>query len=405
MERSNGCDVAIVGGGLAGGLIALALAERCPGLHVRVIEGGAAAGGHHRWSWFASDLDPAGTRLMAPFRMAQWHEGYEVAFPRHCRTLQTPYRSLASRDFAAHLATALPAGTLATGQRVAGLAADGVTLAEGGRVPAGVVIDCRGFQPTARLQGGWQVFLGRHLRTDRPHGLTRPTIMDATVDQTDGYRFVYVLPLAADEVFIEDTYYQDAPVLDRPLLSGRLDAYAAAHGWAGTVLEQETGVLPVITGGDFAGWQAEQRVPGVARAGAGAGFVHPLTSYTLPFAVETALAVADAFAHQPQMTGDALATMLEQRAADHWRRTGFYRLLGSMLFGAAGPAERYRVFERFYTLSDPLIERFYAGRSTWTDRLRVLSGRPPVPIGAAVQALVQPRAPLYSGTQQQRDCA
>lgn len=405
MDRSNGCDVAIVGGGLAGGLIALALAQKCPALHVRVIEGGPAIGGHHRWSWFASDLDEAGTRLLAPFRKAEWPAGYEVAFPRYRRTLDTQYRSLSSHDYAEHLAATLPAGTLATGRRAEAVATDGVMLADGEQVPAGAVIDCRGFRPSRHLQGGWQVFLGRELRLDRPHGLARPTIMDARVDQADGYRFVYVLPLTADTLFIEDTYYQDSPVLDRALLSGRLDAYVAAHGWTGTVTGEETGVLPVITGGDFAAWQAEGHVPGVARAGAGGGFVHPLTSYTLPFAVETALAVAEAFATRPGLTGTELAAMLQQRARDHWRAMGFYRLLGNMLFGAAAPAERYRVFERFYTLKPSLVERFYAGRSTWADRVRVLSGKPPVPVTAAVRALAGTRPPLYLGAQQQRDSA
>ncbi|KHL26480.1 hypothetical protein PK98_08690 [Croceibacterium mercuriale] len=402
---SNGCDVAIVGGGLAGGLIALALATRCPDLHIRVIEEGAQPGGNHRWSWFASDLDEAGTRLLAPLTKAEWHAGYEVAFPHGGRVLETDYRSLGSDDFASHLTAVLPAGTLVTGQRAQDVAADGVTMADGARLPAGAVIDCRGFRPTRHLRGGWQVFMGRTLQLERPHGLTRPIIMDATVDQVDGYRFVYVLPMAADAVFIEDTYYQDSPVLDRALLSGRIDAYAAAHGWTGTMTHEETGVLPVITGGDFAAWQAEMRVPGVARAGAGAGLVHPLTSYTLPFAVETALIVAEAFANKPALTGTALADLLEQRGREHWRRTGFYRLLGKMLFGAAAPAERYRVFERFYALKPSLIERFYAGRSTWADRVRVLSGKPPVPVGAAVRALAQDRPPLYLGAQTQRDSA
>jgi lycopene beta-cyclase len=59
-----------------------------------------------------------------------------------------------------------------------------------------------------------------------------------------------------------------------------------------------------------------------------------------------------------------------------------------MLFAAALPRERYRVFERFYRLPEPLIERFYAGKSTWADRARVLIGRPPVPVLRALRALV-----------------
>jgi lycopene beta-cyclase len=232
--------------------------------------------------------------------------------------------------------------------------------------------------------------MGRTLCLHTPHGVTRPLIMDARVEQIGGYRFVYVLPLSERDIFIEDTYYQDAPLLDRAALSARLDAYAVLHGWEGEVMGEETGVLPVITGGDFAMFQAEMRTPGVAAIGVRGGFTHPLTSYTLPFAVETALAVAEA----ASLPGPALAEMIEDRARRHWRTTGFYRLLGTMLFGAAEPEERWHVFARFYGLQAPLIERFYAARSTLKDRARILCGRPPVPIGKAIAALTGSQPPL-----------
>ena len=384
------CDIAIVGGGLAGGLIALALAQQRPEIAVRVVEAGPAAGGNHRWSWFASDLSAEGEALMQPFRAARWDEGYDVAFPGHARHLATPYRSLASEDFAAALARELPPGTIEAGKPVRTLAADGVVCEDGEAIAARAVIDCRGFAPTPHLCGGWQVFLGRRLRTAAPHRVGRPVIMDATVPQEGGYRFVYVLPLGADELFVEDTYYQDAPVLDRSALSRRLDEYCSRHGWTGELLGSEAGVLPVVTGGDFRRWQAERRIEGVARAGAHAGFLHPLTGYTLPFAVETALAVA----READLPGDQLAAMLEARGRAHWKRTRFYRRLGAMLLGAARPEERRRVFERFYRLDCGLIERFYAARSTRADRLRVLCGRPPVPFGRAFGALTSSRPSL-----------
>jgi lycopene beta-cyclase len=58
-----------------------------------------------------------------------------------------------------------------------------------------------------------------------------------------------------------------------------------------------------------------------------------------------------------------------------------------MLFRAADPPHRYRVLEHFYRLPEPVIARFYAGRSTMLDKMRILSGRPPVPIGRALSAL------------------
>ncbi len=247
--------------------------------------------------------------------------------------------------------------------------------------------------------------MGRHLRTPEAHGVSRPIIMDAEVDQLapygngqnsdeGAYRFVYVLPLGSHDLFIEDTYYADKPELDRALLSSRIDQYQRQMGWTGEQVGFETGVLPVITGGDFGAYQQGQRIEGVAQAGARGGFVHPLTSYTLPIAVDVALAVAE----DADLPGEQLAAKLEARARRHWSAMSFYRLLASLLFGAAEPTERDRIFARFYGLSEPLIERFYAGRSSFGQKFRVLAGKPPVPIHRAIKAMFSSYPPLTKPT-------
>lgn len=384
------CDIAIIGGGLSGGLIALALARYRPDVSVRLIESGAQLGGNHRWSWFATDLDTDGTQLMARFRKTEWGDGYDVRFPAHSRRLSASYRSLASEDFAATLERELAPDTIMANRQVAQVECDGAVLQDGTRISARSVVDCRGFADGSDLAGGWQVFMGRHVRTQQPHGITRPVIMDATVDQLapagngDAYRFVYVLPLGLHDVFVEDTYYADEPALDRSALSGRIDQYCRAAGLEGDPVGFETGVLPVVTGGDFGAFQAAHRKPGVAVAGARGGFMHPLTSYTLPIAVQVALAIA----RDADLPGEQLSAKLESMARRHWRRTGFYRALGRMLFSGAPPRNRFRIFERFYRLSEPLVERFYAGKSSMFDRARVLIGKPPIPIWHGAKALL-----------------
>jgi lycopene beta-cyclase len=244
------------------------------------------------------------------------------------------------------------------------------------------------------------VFLGQQFRCEKPHGLTRPVIMDASVDQLAphgngaAYRFVYVLPLSPTDVFIEDTYYADQPKMDAEVLKSRIAAYAHSKGWKGEVVDQEAGILPVISGGDFNTALAEIAIPGVAIAGARGGFSHPLTSYTLPFAVDNALAIAGLIARRPELSGEELAAFCQRRAKRHWRATGYYRMLSRMLFEAAEPDKRVVVFEHFYALRGALVERFYAGRSTWPDRLRILTGKPPVAIPRAIRALFSSGKPL-----------
>ena len=393
-------DVAIVGGGLAGGLIALALFRRNPDLNISLIEQGATLGGNHRWSWFESDLGGAADELLAPFPSTQWDAGYDVRFPKYQRTLASGYRSMVSSDYHTSLMELLPSGTVQLNCAADALDADGVTLADGARIAASAVIDCRPFQPTSHLQGGWQIFHGQRFRLDQPHGIERPMIMDADVDQLapygngGAYRFVYVLPLSEDEVFIEDTYYADEARLDRDVLASRIASYQKQKGWDGELVGDETGLLPVVTGGDFTAHQAQLRIAGVAMAGARGGFSHPLTSYTVPIAVENALAIADAVAQQSQLSGAELAAFCEARAQDHWRETNIYRMLGRMLFGAAQPHRRVDIFQRFYRLRERLIERFYSAHSTPFDKFRILCGKPPVSIPRAIGALAGNGEPL-----------
>jgi lycopene beta-cyclase len=375
-------DIAILGGGLAGGLVALALARLRPDLSVMVIERGATLGGNHVWSFFASDLPPGGEELIAPLVAATW-SGYDVRFPGYARTLQTPYRATTSDRLDSALRRALPPTAILTGANVVCCTPVSVLLGGGEKIAAGAVIDARGIANYPSITGGWQKFLGQRLKLAKPHGLSRPIVMDATVAQHDGYRFVYCLPFAPDEVFVEDTYYADGPVIDRDLLAQRIADYASAKGWHTLgVMAEEQGVLPVVAGGDFDRLRGAAG-HGAALAGTRAGLFHPLTSYSLPDALRFALALAG----QRDLGPTELASFSENYARTHWNSAWYYRMLTAMLFAAAEPDQRYRVLQRFYRLDPRLIERFYAGQSTLADRLRILAGRPPVPVGRALGVL------------------
>jgi lycopene beta-cyclase len=385
-------DIAILGGGLAGGLIALALHVRRPELRVTVFEQGARCGGDHVWSFFASDIE-ADADLLEPLIAARWN-GYEVRFPRRRRMLASAYHSVTSQRLDATLRAALPPERLITEAVVTQVERGAVTLADGRTFTAGAVIDARGAAGLPHMAGGWQKFTGQMLSLDAPHGLSHPIVMDATVRQHDGYRFVYALPFSATEIFVEDTYYADGPELDLPVLRRRIADYAAAQGWrVATVDYEETGVLPVIATGDFEAFWNTMGSSGIGRAGARAGLVHPLTSYSLPIAWRFALHLSSL----DTLTAQTVGQVCHDWAREHWRRGRFYRMLTRMLYGAALPDQRYKVLERFYGLSEPLIERFYAGRSTKADTLRILAGKPPVPLGAAIASLAgqgRPLAPL-----------
>ncbi|HRD26929.1 MAG TPA: lycopene beta-cyclase CrtY [Caulobacter sp.] len=372
-------DVVLVGGGLANGLIALRLRALRPELRVILLEGETTFGGRHTWSHFASDVSPEIGSWLAPLIAHRW-DGYEVRFPTHRRVLSTPYLAAPSERFHAVLSAALGEDGW-TGAAVARLDAGAVLLTDGRRVTADCVIDGRGPAPAPSLALGWQKFLGLEVELTAPHGLTRPIVMDATVDQLDGYRFLYCLPFSATRLLIEDTRYSDGHGLDRDALAAAIEAYAASQGWTiDSVVRQETGILPIALAGDI---DAYWRAADTARVGLRAALFHPVTGYSLPDAAR----LADEIAALPVLSTATVRACVEARSKQRWRERAYYRLLNRMLFRAAEPGRRYRVLERFYRLRQDLVERFYAGRITLADKARVLIGKPPVPIAAALAVL------------------
>jgi lycopene beta-cyclase len=269
-----------------------------------------------------------------------------------------------------------------TGVEVNGLTESSVSLADGRHFEAAAVIDGRGDPGGGHLDVRFQKFVGQLVETENDAGLTEPLLMDATIAQEDGFRFMYTLPFPGRRLLIEDTRYSDTPALDHDAMRAAIAAYAASKGWRiRRVLREEEGALPVVLGGDLRAFLCAR--PEIPRSGIRAGLFHYTTGYSLPEAAR----LADDLARLRSLTSAELAPWIRARSLRLWRRGRYFRLLNRMLF-LAGPAEqRYRILEHFYRLPEDLVNRFYAGALTWGDRLRIVSGKPPVPVRPALASL------------------
>lgn len=374
----------LAGGGLANALVALRLASTRPELELVLLEQDDRLGGSHTWSFHEADVTPAQAAWLAPLVVGSW-PAYDVRFPRLARRLASGYRSITSERLH-HVLQAALGSRLRLGCAVVSVAPDAATLADGSVLRAACVIDGRGAEAHASFRLGYQKFLGQELRLAQPHGQDAPVLMDATVEQRGGFRFLYTLPLAEDVLLVEDTCYGEGSEVDRAAARAAIAAHVAARGLAvAEVRREEEGSLPIPLAGDIdAFWKT--KTPGVPCAGLRAALFHPTTGYSLPEAVR----LADALAALRPLDSPAALTLVRKQSRELWKQGGFFRLLNRMLFQAAAPAERYRVLERFYRLPEGLIRRFYAGRPTLLDRVRLLSGRPPVPVRLAARCLFEP---------------
>lgn len=361
----------LAGGGLANCLIALRVASLHDNTRISIIEAGPELGGNHTWSFHAGDLDTSQHAFIKPLIGHRW-PAQDVQFPSYGRRLDSAYFSITSEALRNHMATA--DFEIHTGSRVNTLDSDFVETEAGGRLQGLAVIDGRGQASASGIVLGFQKFFGRELELAGPHGIDCPLIMDATVSQADGYRFIYLLPFSTTTLLIEDTRYSDGAELADSQLSQAIDEYASAKGWRIIkTRREERGVLPILLAGDFEQfWPAEDPV---ARSGLRAGLFHPTTGYSLPQAVS----LADAVARHWPMNGQDLALLTRRYAQAFWHKTRFFRMLNRMLFRAGPADQRYRVMERFYALSEPLIVNFYAARLRLRDQARLVLGKSPVP--------------------------
>lgn len=361
----------IVGGGLAGGLAALALAEAGRGPQVALVDQHAALGGNHTWSFHETDLDAADRALVMPLVSWRWPR-QTARFPGQDRTLDTGYATVTSDRFARVVGDRLAhCGVRLLMQRAAvSVTAERVQLDDGTQLRAETVLDGRGPAEVHAPAAGYQKFLGLELELADDGPWTDPVVMDATVSQDEGFRFIYVLPFSRRHVLVEDTVYGDTPILDGAMYERRIAAYVEAAGARlGRVLRREAGVLPLP--GDAAdapdGGGDDRPIP----VGYCGGFFHPVTGYSLPVAARVARAVASAGSRAETVAAlSEIAQSLEPQ-----RR--FERLLNRLMFRAMRAEDRWTALARFYRLPEPTIARFYASRSTRWDRARMLLGRPP----------------------------
>lgn len=375
-------DVIFVGGGLSAALSTLALLDRRPEARVAIIEREPQLGTEHTWCFHAADvsglrsrsLGRASTqanRWLAPLVAHRW-AGYSVSFPRRQRRLASSYACVTGERLhqvvSARMASASGA-QLMLGCGVLDVDGNEVTLSDGRVLAAELVVDARGPARCAPTQEcGYQKFLGLELEVERGHAIGEPILMDANLPQTDGLRFMYVLPFAPDRLLIEDTYFSDTPTLNEAPCERDVLRYAADRGLkVRSVLRRERGVLPMP-------WRSElPSVPdrGALRAGYAGGYFHPVTGYSFPIAVRFAEALAES------CTGRLDLSPLRKLASDHTEQLGFLFGLTRSMFTWFDPEQRFSVLEHFYRLPEPLIERFYAATLTQLDRARILLGPPP----------------------------
>jgi lycopene beta-cyclase len=356
----------LVGGGLQNALIALAVLHREPRASIVLIEREDRLGGNHTWSFHASDVPCAIAPLLESLVTGRW-AGHTVAFPGFARTVHVPYASISSERLHEIVTAAFrsaPGAELRLGTAVSRVERDSVSTSAGERIIGTRIVDARGPR-MGPGPAGYQKFLGLEVRLGSRWPLALPRLIDARMKQGDGFSFIYTLPFEPDRVLVEATAYSTSPRLDDATMRARVRTYLEEHGaQVQEVIREERGVLPLPLV-PFVPQHGEPLTGGFA-----GGWFHPTTGYSFPVAARLASVIAEAW---PDWPSERLARV----AAALGRQIRFCALLNRLLFEATADGDRWRILERFHRLPEATIQRFYALRTTRSDRVRILLGWPP----------------------------
>lgn len=371
------CDLAIIGGGLSGGLIALAARRARPERRVLLIEAAPRLGGNHLWSFIDSDVDDKAKALLEPLVNYGWRE-FQVVFPSYKRALPHSFYSIRSDRFDEALREAMPAESILTGRRATGLSPDGVVLEDGTMIAAHGVVDSRGPADLSLLDLHYRKFVGYELTLDGPHSVRRATLIDAAADPAEGFQYMTMLPIENDRLFIEDVRYEGFAELDMADHGQRIVNHAARFGWRiRSSARGHAGIIPVALGGDFEDyWKSGGE--GVAKTGLRAALFHPVSGNTLADAARTAWMIAEA----DDWSGAALHAMLHAHAAKCWAKRSWYRRFADRMLRHGAVSDSYRMLEALYMMDSDLIARFHGMTLGMADRMALSLGDGPMPLGA-----------------------
>lgn len=364
MTRGRRDGILIAGGGLAGCLAALALARHRPDVPFLIVEEEATFGGNAHRLFADADLNESARELVAPLIAARW-PGFYVAFPGFSRKLNSGQSGFQAADLHAHMVATLDERQYRLGTKVVAVREDALVLDGGETLKAEGAIDARGSANLSTLDLLYESSLERDLVLKAPHRVDRPVLIDATVDQAGGLRFVRLIPLGDDRLIVADACLSERAQPDEGA-AARLDAYLKARGWQKKKLLGERAVSrPLPLGGDL---PALWRLGGhrVAKLGPRGGFVHPLTGGTIADAADMALLLT----RQRDFSGAVLNDLFAAEALALWKRREPLRAVTAAL-GAAPAEERRTLAEALCRLDPALISRLRADRLGLLDRLRV----------------------------------
>ena len=343
---TNQKPLLIIGAGLTGSLIALALARLRPEVDFLLIEQGPRFGGGLVPPFFASSVAPVNRWLVDSLIVGEWDVHY-VAVLGPSRTLQSGVALIVPEQIHAEVLQAIPAERVRLRTKVVHVDRNGALLMTGEVLDASLILDARGDPATPASAGIWCQTTNRTFRFPRLHGLSRPILVDTTLPAS-GWAFLQYIPLTPDCLLVRYIRYS----ADRSL---RAVQDESGYSDGGLLLSESVTWRPLLAK-PFAKSSGGHGPSCIEVRASAVELWHPILSSPVAGAVALALAVGGAAPSDPQDLASRIQK-LEARARDHQRQfADVIRAFGSDLANT-----RSRALRALYGLGPDAMARVDAG--------------------------------------------
>ena len=339
--------VIILGGGLWGGLLAFRLAETLPMVNFILYEKNSNLGGNQTWFFHENELDVKALSWIYPLIDKSW-DGHRVHFPGDSRSLGGKYHSISSKKFHQVILSSLQSKNLKLNNEIP------IELAvrEGS-----FVIDTRNICLIKNV--AYQKCVGIEVELEMEHGLEQPIMLDAMVNQEDGYHFLSYFPLSSRVLLVRDTRYSKDQNLNSSEIKSEMGKRLKAKGWTiNKILREENKISPIPLSTPFI--REEGRIVSLG------GIFHDSTGHALPDAVK----LIDLMVRSSFRFGE-LKTIVSNFRRKKENQRIFFRLWNRFVFESNDPHDSYKMFQKIYQLPDPVIQKFNCGELDLWDKSRI----------------------------------
>lgn len=374
IQLKNHYQFVILGAGLSGSLMALKLIENNIHDFIVIEKDNTLNLNNHTWSFFKNDVSSNQFEFLKKIGIISWPK-YSLYFSNNQQIYNQTYCTLIGSNLEKYFLNQVSElQILFNTQPLVDSSQNALVLDGKTKIIYTYLIDARGENTNKEEQKnlGYQKFLGLELSFAEPHKLENPILIDARINQTDGFRFFYILPLNENTLLVEDTRYNDNSNLNLPEIENEIIQYANINfNNQYSIKRKEKGVLSLPC-------EAKNILENTSTftIGARAGFIHPVTGYSLFLAIQTVEFLAKALIDNSRISSEKYKQFKKNTQKRLWL---FYKL-NFVLFKVASAEERLKLFQYCYSRPNWIIKKFYAARFNYFDTIIFFLGLPPVSI-------------------------